>query len=80
VFLKRVNLYHSTWHCVSEYSFLCNNIGITVTASNFHNLPCKNMEPVDIILKSALMFNGVIQKSVSIDSGGLMGNTLVMIH
>ena len=51
-----------------------------MTASNFHNLPCKNMEPVDIILKSALMFNGVIQKSVSIDSGGLMGNTLVMIH
>jgi len=74
-----VNLYHSTWRYVSEDSFLCNNIGIAVRSSRFHNLSRKNVVPVDI-LKSALMFNGVFQKSVSIDSGGLMGNTLVMIH
>ena len=80
MFLKHVNLYHSTWHYVSEDSFLCNNIGIAVTASNFHNISCKNMVPVDIILKSALMFNRVFQKSISTDNGGLMGNTLVMIH
>jgi len=75
-----VNLYHSTWHYVSEDSFLCNNIGIAVRSCNSHNLSLKNVVPVDIILKSALMFNGVFQKSVSIDSGGLMDNTLVMIH
>jgi len=75
-----VNLYHFTWHYVSEDSFFCNNIGLAVTASKFHNLSCKNMAPIDIILKSALMFNGIFQKSVSINSGGLMGNTLVMIH
>jgi hypothetical protein len=51
-----------------------------VTVSIFHNLSGKNMVPVGIILKSALMFKGVFQKSVSIVSGGLMGNTLVMIH
>jgi hypothetical protein len=80
VFLKRVNVYHSTWHYVAEDIFPCNNIGIAVTAANFHNLSCKNMAPVDSIPKSALMFNGVFQKSVSVDSGGLMGNTLVIIH
>lgn len=75
-----VNLYHSTWHYISEDSFLCNHTGIVVTASDFHNLSCKNMAPVDIIPKSALMFNGVFQKSVIVDSGGLLANTLVIIH
>jgi hypothetical protein len=51
-----VNLYHSTWHYVSEDGFLCNHIGIAVTASNFCNLSCKNVAPVDIIPKSALTF------------------------
>jgi hypothetical protein len=52
-----VNLCHTTCHYILEDSFLCNHIGIAVTASNFHNLSCKNMELVDIISKSALMFN-----------------------
>lgn len=45
-----VNLYHITCRYVSEDSFLCNHIGTTVTASDFHNLSCKNFAPVGIIL------------------------------
>jgi hypothetical protein len=70
-------------HCMAlclRRHFLCNYIGTAVTASNFHNLSIKNMVPVGIILKSALMFKGVFQKSISVDSGGLMGNTVVIIH
>jgi hypothetical protein len=66
-----VNLYHTTWHYVLEDSFVCNHIGIAVTTSNFHNLSCRNMAPVDIISKSALMFNGVFQKSVALIVEGL---------